>query len=305
MAAESIDEYRWHRPRHVSTDLVAHLTGYRQRGVPGVVHRGLPSPYLTLILTLDEPCHVAVHPDRARPAADFVTLVGGLHTRHAVITHDGAQSGVQVALNPLAAPAVLGVPAGELAGLDVNGSEVMGADADRLQERLRAAGEWTTRFALVEAFLTRRLAAADGVDGSWRGHAGRREVAHAWRELRRSGGAIGVRALAREVGYSERRLRELFRREIGLSPKQAARVVRFDAVRRVLPSAAAQTGLTRLAARAGYADQSHLVRDFHDFAGLAPGRWLDEEGLLAGQAPEVDGRFVQAESASLLTGSRA
>ena len=98
---------------------VAHYTGYRQRGVPRARHRGLPSPFLTLIFTLDEPLVLLAHPDpRQRPGA-YGTLLGGLHSAPALITHDGAQSGIQLALRPLGARALLSLPAGELADLDV------------------------------------------------------------------------------------------------------------------------------------------------------------------------------------------
>jgi hypothetical protein len=42
---------------------VAWYSGYRQEGVEPARHRGLPSPYLTLIITLDDPLTVAAHPD--------------------------------------------------------------------------------------------------------------------------------------------------------------------------------------------------------------------------------------------------
>ena len=88
--------------------------------------------------------------------------------------------------------------------------------------------------------------------------------------------------MAREVGWSERHLAARFRTEIGLTPKAAARVIRFDRARRMIPGAAAPI----VAAECGYADQSHLVRDFVAFTGLAPGAWLAAEfGNL--QAPDA------------------
>ena len=56
-----------HRPPSVRP-LVAWYSGYRQEGVSAARHRGLPSPYLTLIITLDDPLTVAAHPDPRQPA---------------------------------------------------------------------------------------------------------------------------------------------------------------------------------------------------------------------------------------------
>ena len=79
-------------------------------GWPPARHRGLPSPYLTLIFTLDEPLTMVAHPDPGQPPGEFGTLLGGLHSTPALIAHDGAQSGIQVALRPLGARTLLGLP---------------------------------------------------------------------------------------------------------------------------------------------------------------------------------------------------
>ena len=105
---------------------VAWYSGYRQTGVGPMVHRGLPSPYLTLIFTLYEPLTVAAHPDPTQASDIYQTLVGGLHTTPALITHQGSQSGIQVALSPLGARAIFGLPAGEIAMADFHGTDVLG-----------------------------------------------------------------------------------------------------------------------------------------------------------------------------------
>lgn len=251
--------------------LVAWYSGYRQEGVPPALHRGLPSPHLTLIITLDDPLTVARHPDPAGAPGDYVTLAGGLHTTPALITHPGRQSGIQLALSPLGARALLGRPAGELAGIDVDGSEVLGTLARELHERLREAGSWPARFALLDEIL---LAHAD-LDQQVAP-----DIAEAWRLLISSGGAIQAGELARRVGWSPRYLQRRLLAETGLTPKAAARVTRFDRARRTLqhqsPGPAGRT-LAGLAAECGYYDQAHLAREFRDLAGCPPSTWLAEE----------------------------
>ena len=109
--AEPVDELVTARPAPALRPYVAQYSGYRQRGVAPAVHRGLPSPYLTVILSLDEPLTMRAHPDPDQPGGDYDTLVGGLHTRPAIITHEGRQSGVQLALHPFGARALFGLPA--------------------------------------------------------------------------------------------------------------------------------------------------------------------------------------------------
>jgi AraC-like DNA-binding protein len=275
-AGQVVDEHVASRPVTGLHPFIAGYTGYRQAGVEPAVHRGLPSPYLTLIFTLDDPLVIAGHPDPGQPAASYDTLVGGLHTAPALITHDGRQSGIQVALSPLGGRALLGVPAGELASLDVAGADVLGPLAAQIRGRLRACATWPERFAVLDELLLARAVASAG--GGWPGISP--EVGHAWRSLLRSGGQTSVARLAADTGWSDRHLRTQFCIQIGLSPKAAARVIRFDRARRQLAGrvqAGERPGLAELAACHGYYDQAHLDREFGALAGCPPTTWLAQE----------------------------
>jgi AraC-like DNA-binding protein len=272
-------ESAWAAPAAPLRGLIAGYSGYRDQGVPPGRHRGLPSPFLTLIFTLDDPLTIASHPDPADPPGQYETLAGGLHTTPAIITHEGRQSGVQVAVSPLGARALFGRPAAELAGRDLPATDVLGPAATELHERLRAATTWPQRFALLDRVLARQ-ADLDRQPP--------RDVVAAWRLLTRSGGTIPAARLAAEVGWSPRYLQRRLIAETGLGPKTAARVTRFDRARRRLQRQAA-TGrlapLADLAAGCGYYDQAHLAREFRALAGCAPSAWLAQEFRFIQAAP--------------------
>jgi len=280
-----VDEHLWRVPAQRVRPFVSWYAGYRQAGLDPATHRGLPSPALTFIITLDEPVVIAAHPDPRQTPGSYDTLIGGLHTTPALITHDGRQSGIQLAITPLGARALLGLPASEVANWDGDAGEVLGAFAAELRERVLARDSWAARFTVIDELLERRaLARAHPAYGSLRA-----EIGYAWRRLRTARGAVSVAELAAETGRSERYLNSLFRAEVGLAPKAAARVFRFDHARHRIASAAkgwpAQCGvpLADLAAECGYYDQAHLAREFREMAGCPPTQWLAEEF-----------RFVQA-----------
>lgn len=257
------------RPSAALRPYVAAYHGYRQRGVPPTIHRGLPSPYLTLIFTLDEPLDIVQHVDPRRPPCRYRTLLGGLHTSPALIRHGGAQSGIQLLVRPLGARMLFGLPAGELAGVDVDAENVLGPLAARVHQRLAEAADWPARFAVLDTLLGALLREQPDVSA---------EVRYAWDTLLRTRGDVPVAELARAVGWSDRNLAKRFAVELGLTPKAAARVIRFDRARRALQTAAPHlTTLADLAADFGYYDQSHLVREFRALAGLPPTRWLAAE----------------------------
>ncbi|GAA3812370.1 AraC family transcriptional regulator [Streptomyces coacervatus] len=272
MGGEIVDEAVRAVPAPPLRGLVGWYSGYRQRGIPHGRHRGLPSPWLTLIITLDEPLSMAAHPDPGAAPGDYPTLLGGLHLTPALIDVPGRQSGIQVALSPLGARVLLGLPAGELAGTDVHADDVLGAGVREVQDKVREAPDWAARFAVVDDWLLHLMFRHDGA-----GTISASPVADAWQRLLSAGGRLRIDKLAADTGFSERHLRNRFRVEIGLTPKAAARVIRFDLARRRLARLPGRPDLAGLAADCGYADQSHLDREFAALASCTPSVWLAQE----------------------------
>lgn len=164
---------------------------------------------------------------------------------------------LQIRLSPVLAAAVLGASA-DLSGTMVSLDDVWGRDAGRTEERLRAAASWDERFTIAVDALGRRMSARPSLDP---------EVVAAWGIMLTSRGRVRVDSLADEVGWSRKRLWARFRSQIGLTPKHAARLVRFDHAAHLL---AAGDAAAHVAAVSGYVDQAHLHREVKAFTGLTP-----------------------------------
>jgi AraC-like DNA-binding protein len=255
------------RPVHPALrPYVAELIGYAYAGEPPELHRGLPSQHLTLVITLDEPLGIR---RPGSPVEKFDSVVGGLHSTAVHIAGSANRSGLQLALTPAAARALLGLPPGELASMVVNLDDILGRPVRRLTDQLRESPTWASRFEVIERVLLER----------W-GHGPvpepRAELGWAWRRLRETAGGIGVQELAQQVGWSRRHLTDRFTAEYGLAPKVAARVMRFEqAVGRLKRDPTIR--LAELSAELGYADQAHLTREWNAIAGCSPRQWIAEE----------------------------
>lgn len=256
-----MDEHVEYRVRPGLEKLVRRFVGYRSENLEPGVHLGLPSTTLTLVLPLDDKLDVSLGNHRGRYAA----IASGLHTSAASIHYDTAQIGVHLAIEPLACRELLGVPAAELAGAVIDLDAIWGPLAERLLDAAHSAGSMRDRCAMVERLL--RTSEAIGV---------RREVTNAWRLIMRSHGQITVGAIADAVGWSRRHLEQEFLRELGVSPKQACRLRRFE---RAVDLVRDQHELAEAAALAGFSDQPHLTRDWRELTGTTPRRWLREEKL--------------------------
>lgn len=254
------------RPAKQLRPFVARYSGYHFTGFAPGVHRGLPSRHLTIVIPFGEPLRLALAP--GDPLVDYPTVASGLHPRAVIIAHNGNQYGIQLALTPLGARSILKLPAGQLSSAAVSLGEVLGsAPARELTERLAAAPDWTARFEILDRVLTRHLDDRPLPQP---------ELLHAWRRIVETRGAVQIGDLAAEVGWSRRHLSGRFSREYGLTPKELARVARFERSCALLQSAESPT-LAQVAAICGYYDQAHLAREWNDLAGCPPSVWLATE----------------------------
>jgi len=80
---------------------------------------------------------------------------------------------------------------------------------------------------------------------------------------------VTVAEVADLVGLSHRRLIEIFTGHVGVTPKVFARLQRFQRAV-VIVQQARSVDWAELAIGCGYYDQSHMIRDFSEFAGLSP-----------------------------------
>jgi AraC-like DNA-binding protein len=260
------------------TAAVPAMFGYRMRPMPGV-HRGLPSPYLTLVFSLSGALPIEVPAGTGVRSGSFGIPVGGLHTRPVLLPQTtsgdggrcdpdaGWQRGIQLAVHPLASRALFGMPAGELTGEVLELDEVIGRRGGALREQLTGPIDPVTAVRLVSGWLESRLSAAAGHPAA--------ELRHAWQLIVASGGRCRIGDVAREVGWSRRHLTASLKTETGLGAKDLARVSRFQLARSMLVDT--RPPLSAIAADCGYADQSHLTTEWREFAGCTPGQWIAEE----------------------------
>jgi len=232
------------------------LEGWAQNRGDGGQMREVPFPGVPLILNLG-PAWTVEDPRGGGPQTRD-SFVAGLHDGPTLVRGADRSSCLELRLTPLGARRILGLPMSELTNLTVDLGDLW-PGATELGERLREATSWEARFDLVDLFLLRRIGdAAPAQPG----------VAWAWRRLLETGGRQAVGDLADELDWSPRRLITRFREQIGLTPKTAARVIRFD--RTVSRLRRADESLAEVAYACGYFDQAHFNREFRELAGTTP-----------------------------------
>lgn len=262
----------WHQPHPSFAAHVRRIAGFVGRTSGSQCRTELPSAGVTLILGLGDRIRVS----STTGSGVFTSFLAGLHEIPVDTEHDGTLSCLQIDLTPLGAYRLLGMPMSDLTDTVV-GVELLRQPGWRdLGEQLADASTWTDRFRLAERTL-----------GGWweEGPTEDPEVAWAWRALSRSHGAVPVSRLAAEVGWSRRHFANRFKHQVGLTPKSTGQLLRFSRALSLLtgpgllmPGATPPepVSISEVAAETGYADHSHLVREFRRLTGLPPSTLLSQ-----------------------------
>lgn len=274
---EDSEHGRWElvlgRPDRRLRGFVHGYQGYDESAAPApVLRQEVPSVRVPLIVNFGARWRIA---DSASGTPDVRdSFVAGIYERSTFVAAEGAAQCIQVDFTPIGAHLFFGVPMHELSNQVVDMEDVLARDRN-LAERLEDARTWPARFALLEAVIAARL---DGARGP------APEVTWAWQALERTGGAIRVSTLAERIGRSRRHLLHAFREQIGVGPKTAARIIRFN---RAVDLLGRRLGipLVALAQECAYFDQAHMTREFREFAGTTPrefaSRLIPGGGVLA------------------------
>jgi AraC-like DNA-binding protein len=254
--------FRHHVPRKPLSDFAALLWYYRGHEARRSTERVLPMGSMELVIRLGT--------GRAADAG-----ISGPHSQAFLIERTIHDELLGVHFKPGGAFPFLGCAAGELHNRYVGLADLWGErHAGRVIARLNEARDVTSKFRVLEDALLDVMCRAPRHPA----------VEFALRAFRRDCALLSARDAARAVNLSQRRFIELFRDEVGLTPKLYSRILRFQRILGIIASADDVDWLD-VALACGYFDQSHFIHDFREFTGLRPTEYLQLR--IAGQANHV------------------
>ena len=163
-------------------------------------------------------------------------------------------------------------PIAELANTETPLAEVFDPTrADELAAAVITAADTQQRISIIEEFLLELLSHARTVDAL---------VQSTIDLISRSDGSVPIKSLVLDQPGGRRKLERAFAKQVGLSPKQLARVIRLQATLRMLLNQA--DSHTSIAYENNYFDQAHFIKDFKEFTGVSPGKFgTDPEFFLS------------------------
>ena len=255
---------RWEMARRLPAPhlraYVRDLCGYAEETPGGARRREFPGAQVVVIFEFSPPIRVSQPGSGERVWRFPGGFVAGVDGAYAITEHDGFQRGLQVNFTPVGARLFLGLPMSEIAGRILSVRDLLPREHRSLSERLAELSTWDARLDLVERLIEERIASSRLDMGV---------VAWAYQRIEQCGGALDMRTLTRELGYSQKHVIRLFHEHVGVPPKLLARLVRFERLIQHLRHGGTGTWAD-LALEFGYYDQSHLSRDVKEFTGAPP-----------------------------------
>ncbi len=195
---------------------------------------------------------------------DFIlqprSVVVGLQSSTVSLDIGRSHKAVRVGFHPGGMYRLLGFSMAEMIDGSYDAADVFGNEMQDVNNRLQEAGSFDEIKEVIEQFLLVKLKLL------------KRAVPfdNAMLELLRLNGNVPIEQIASLACLSLRQFERVSKERIGLSPKVFARLVRFSKAYRLRENFP-QASWTSIAYECGYFDQAHFIRDFKEFAGVAPG----------------------------------
>jgi AraC-like DNA-binding protein len=234
------------------------------RVVNGTQRVLLPDGRFQLAISLAEGPISALTDPMGDGAEIAPSLLIGIRSRFNIIDTAKLRSAMGVVFRPGGVHAFLGTLTDAFHNKNVSLDLIWGSMVRSLRDRLRTGNDPAEKFRVLEVALLARLNERLQLSTA---------VRYALQEFARRPEIPRVRELAHEAGLSRRRFSQLFREQIGLTPKRYCRLQRFQNTLKLIASGAS-VDWAQLALAAGYCDQAHLAHEFHDFSGLSPSAYL-------------------------------
>jgi AraC-like DNA-binding protein len=244
---------RYYVPSPPLNELVGVFWYYAGHDVPHSRERILPMPNAALIINLKS---------AATAAAAGIT---GPRSESMIIGRSEVDELIGVHFKPGGVFPFLDFPLSELHGINVRLSDLWGNQtADQILSRLGEVRTVEMKFQILERWLMRLM------KRPLKHHPA---VAFAMKKFDSAPVFCSSTAMADRVGLSQRRFIQLFRDEVGMTPKLFCRVQRFHQVIDMLRGLR-DVDWVDVALSCGYYDQSHFNHDFRQFCGLTPTEYM-------------------------------
>lgn len=211
-----------------------------------------------------------LYPSQSRIEISPRAAIVGLQTHcRSQLQFQGSAECFAILFQPTGLHRLFSTPAHELTDHAYEAHAVLGAFVSQLEQLLGGTSNFEERVRFADRFLLQHSSGARCFD----------RISAAASQILCARGNARIADLASNAGLSARQFERCFMEQVGVPPKQYARIVRFEAALDSKVRSSAKSW-TDVAHESGYYDQMHMVHDFEGFTGGTPTRILREAEML-------------------------
>lgn len=202
-------------------------------------------------------------------------VITGIHTRNIFLDSYCRISTIGAVFRPGALSALFHTPAHVFKNDVVSLQDLVDSQIPELRQQLIETASSETQCKILEAFLSRQL------DKSFQPNPA---VVYSVEQLNNKNGTPRISEIREKIGYSRRHFSGLFKQLVGITPKQYAKICRFQYTLALMREMEIQDWVD-VALAGGYYDQPHFNRDFKRLSGISPTEYYRNQGDARNHVP--------------------
>ncbi|MEM9388823.1 MAG: helix-turn-helix transcriptional regulator [Bacteroidota bacterium] len=272
-----MDIFKIHIPSGILQKSIASIVYYEGLTQAHAIERLLPDGTLNLLIELaDQPQHTYDDNDLSKKRKFVKSWFSGMQTGYISISSSNRSAMMVVQFKPNGAYPILKMPVSELSNKVLDADLIFGNEIEFLRELILSETLPDPRIRLMEQWLCSKYSSVDAIPEA--------VIQFAVEETMLNPSNANMQAIADRTGYSQQHFITLFKKYVGISPKQYQRIVRFNQVLQEIEYNQ-KIEWCKLSQELGYFDQAHFIRDFKHFSGFSPKNYLVEKGEFLNYVP--------------------
>ncbi len=231
------------------------------------IERVVPTGHIFIIFELDDMVRNTFHNDTLKPKNRYQKAwISGAHRNYISISaHENSEMFV-IQFKPFGAYPFLHFSLDEISEKVIDGEQVLDGQLFSLREELLRAKESNDKFEVATTWLLDRFE-TDKTPPE--------ELVQFYEKLQEKPTTNGHRAHG-VYPRTQKHLIQQFKKYVGLTPKYAHRIVRFNEILQRIQKKE-KISWASIAYECGFSDQSYFIKEFKHFSGFNPQEFIDQD----------------------------
>lgn len=256
-------------PEQPLGDYINSIVYYKDYTADHLMDKFLPDGTTNLVIELaDQPQYIFDNHSLEKVQKCTDAWFSGMHTEYLTISAGKQSEMMVISFKALGAHLFIAKNMDDYINKVVPALDVFGNGIIEIRKKIQKAESPKEKFDLIQTYLLSVFQPADFST----------EVIHqTLNKLNEEKQALNLKDLAEKSGYSQKQFIHLFKKYVGITPKNYHKISRFNEILAQIHQKE-KVSWAEVAVLCGYFDQAHFIKDFQKFSGLNPKKYISDQG---------------------------